>query len=164
VHDASGHFSRMGTPMPAELSLNLPRELSAAGVARHGLRKRLADVPGQERTGQLMLVVSELVTNAVVHGSGAILLRLRVDDDRVYGEVIDEGGGFEQEVRKHGHDDVGGRGLQIVEALSSRWGIHEGATHVWFELSPSEAPAKPTDPELGGANRPASLDAPQLPE
>ena len=47
-------------------------------------------------------MVSELVTNAVIHGHGAITLKLRVDGDDVYGEVVDEGGGFEPVVRERG--------------------------------------------------------------
>jgi hypothetical protein len=43
---------------------------------------------------------------------------------------------------------VGGWGLSIVDALASRWGVHEGTTHVWFEL---ERPG----PRLGSGGRPA---------
>ena len=47
-------------------------------------------------------MVSELVTNAVMHGQGTIRLRLQVDAGDVWGEVIDAGGGFEYEVREVG--------------------------------------------------------------
>ena len=30
--------------------------------------------------------------------------------------------------------DVGGWGLHLVQTLSNRWGVHEGSTHVWFEI------------------------------
>ena len=89
-----------------------------------------------ELRSRLRLVVSELVTNAVRHGEGAIELRLWRDGTTVRGEVVDEGGGFEHEVRTEGWDDVGGRGLGIVERMTRRWGIREGTTHVWFELDP----------------------------
>ena len=146
--------------MPAELLLSLPRHDSAAGIARQAIQSQLAGDLGRERTGDLALVVSELVTNAVAHGRGAISLRLQVAGDGVHGEVIDDGGGFEQEVRDRGPDDFDGRGLQIVDALSTRWGIHEGTTHVWFELARPEAPPKLTDPKLGDDERPAALDEP----
>ena len=132
-----------------ELALSLPRSRTAGGVARRALRHRFAETLGAERTGELSLVVTELVTNAVIHGRGAITLKLRADGDRVYGEVIDEGSGFEQEMRESGPDDFTGRGLSIVEALSSRGGIHEGTTHVWFELAMPDAPAQLTEPRLG---------------
>ena len=149
--------------MSVELHLRLPRHDSAAGIARKALDHRFADKLGRERAGDLALVVSELVTNAVVHGRGAISLTVRVDSDGVYGEVVDEGGGFEREVRERGPDDVSGRGLHIVDAMSNRWGVHEGTTHVWFELAYPDAPVKPTEPQLGDDERPAGLDAARRP-
>ena len=83
---------------------------------------------------------------------------MRLEGERVVGEVVDEGQGFEREVRVRGPEEVGGRGLQIVDALSSRWGIHEGTTHVWFELAREDAPARRTDPQLGDERRPSTLD------
>jgi anti-sigma regulatory factor (Ser/Thr protein kinase) len=83
---------------------------------------------------QAKLLTSELVTNAVMHGQGRIILRAGLDQDRVLIEVIDEGQGFEHELRTRSFEDLHGRGLGIVESESSRWGIHEGTTHVWFEL------------------------------
>jgi anti-sigma regulatory factor (Ser/Thr protein kinase) len=146
--------------MPTEISLPLPRQAAAAKVARRAIRDRLAHRLGAERTHDLSLLVTELVTNAVVHGQGSITLKIRVDDGNVYGEVIDEGGGFEHELRERGADEVGGRGLAIVDALSSRWGIHEGTTHVWFELAGPEAQTEQTEPQLGDAQRPNELDRP----
>jgi anti-sigma regulatory factor (Ser/Thr protein kinase) len=143
--------------MSVELHLRLPRHDSAAGIARKALNEGFTDELGRERAGDLALVVSELVTNAVAHGQGAISLAVRVEGDRVLGEVVDEGGGFEREVRERGPDDVSGRGLHIVDALSSRWGVHEGTTHVWFELAGPAAPAEPTGLQLGDAERPAGL-------
>jgi anti-sigma regulatory factor (Ser/Thr protein kinase) len=144
--------------MAFELSMTLPRDRSAAAVARAALRERFLEALGERRTSELALVVSELVANAVVHGRGEIALQVRADGDRVHGEVIDQGGGFERQVRELGPAEVGGRGLIIVDALSSRWGIHEGTTHVWFELGSSEEPPKRTEPQLGDAERPAALD------
>jgi anti-sigma regulatory factor (Ser/Thr protein kinase) len=80
------------------------------------------------------LLVSELVTNALRHGDGQIMLRGAVDDDTLLVEVIDVGGGFEHELRRRNFDDVGGWGLGVVDDLASRWGVHEGTTHVWFEI------------------------------
>ena len=106
-----------------------------------------------------MPCVSELVTNAVVHGRGAITLKIRVDGDGICGEVVDEGSGFEREVRECGPDEFNGPGLMIVDGLSRCWGIHEGTTHVWFELAQPDDPPRLTEPELGEAERPDGLDA-----
>jgi anti-sigma regulatory factor (Ser/Thr protein kinase) len=143
--------------MLAEIALNLPRSASAPAVARGAIDARFAGL-GQQRLTDLALVVTELATNAVVHGHGDIRLKLQHDDDDLLrGEVIDQGGGFEQEVRDVGPSDFGGRGLLILEALASRWGIHEGTTHVWFELQAPGIATGSAKPHLGDARRPAEL-------
>ena len=146
--------------MPDELHLELPRLQTAGITARSVISDRFAEQLGPDRVGELLLVVSELVTNAVSHGRGAITLKLRVDRDGVYGEVVDQGGGFEREMRERGPDEFNGRGLMIVDALSRRWGIHEGTTHVWFELGGPDDPPRLTEPELGEDERPRRLDEP----
>jgi len=62
--------------------------------------------------------------------------RARLNEDRLLVEVIDEGSGLEADVRERDFENprAGGRGLTIVDAESSRWGIRKGTTHVWFEL------------------------------
>jgi hypothetical protein len=72
----------------------------------------------------------------VIHGRGTITLRARLTEDRLLVEVMDEGSGLAPAVRERDFENPrgGGRGLTIVDAESSRWGIHEGMTHVWFEL------------------------------
>lgn len=118
--------------MPAELSITLPRDRASPSAARHAVRLYLG--PGDKRNSDLALVTTELVTNALVHGRGRITLTLRRDGRCIQGEVADEGGGFEPRVRERSAHDCSGRGLSIVDALTSRWGVREGSTHVWFEL------------------------------
>ena len=146
--------------MAVDLTLNLLPDTSAPRLARASARRSLAGKLSPERLSELSLVISELVSNAVVHGRGQVVFRLQLDEGIVRGEVIDQGGGFEHEIRARGADEVGGRGLFLVEALTNRWGIHEGTTHVWFELARPEAPPKLTDPKLGDGERPAALDKP----
>ena len=140
-----------------ELELDLPRTASAAAVARHALQRSLPEGLDPERTDDLMLLISELVINAVEHGDGAIRLRLRLANRTATGEVIDQGGGFEREVREHGVDELRGRGLLIVDALSSSWGVHEGTTHVWFEMDLDDRPDATSGPALGESERPPQL-------
>ena len=144
--------------MPAELHLSLPHDASAASTARRATEHRFAGVLTPRRRGDVALVVSELVNNAVAHGEGDIVVMLQLDGDVLRGEVIDHGRGFEHEVRARGARDISGRGLLIVEALTSRWGIHEGTTHVWFEMPLVGAAPRLSEPRLGPDERPDGLD------
>ena len=142
-----------------EVDLALPRDPSAAAVARRALRRRFAGVLHQHVLDELYLVVSELATNAVIHGRGAIRLRLQVDAGDVWGEVIDAGGGFEHEIREAGPDATSGRGLLIVDRLTTRWGVHVGTTHVWFEMLTGSRGRRGAGAHVGEESRP-----PQLPD
>lgn len=135
--------------MPASFSLSLPRDPTASFLARQAVRDHMADVLPAATLADVTLAVSELVTNAVLHGSGAIELRVEADGGTVKGEVIDDGGGFERQIREDGGvDGVAGRGLMIVGQLAEHWGVHEGTTHVWFEI-PVTGAGRPVDsPEL----------------
>ena len=144
--------------MAADLALNLPLDTSAAREARAAAKSYLAGKVGPRRLSDLTVVVSELVSNALEHGRGQIVFRLRLDEGVVYGEVIDQGGGFEHAIRARATGEVRGRGLFMVAALTKRWGIHEGTTHVWFEFAAGADDSERPPPRLGQAERPGALD------
>jgi anti-sigma regulatory factor (Ser/Thr protein kinase) len=133
--------------MTDHLEFVLPRTGEAPATARRRLARWLTPHLESAELHKAMLLTSELVTNAVMHGRGEIIVRANLNDDRVLVEVIDQGRGFERVLRQEEFDRIGGHGLSIVDAESSRWGIHEGTTHVWFEL---ERPG----PRLGASNKP----------
>jgi anti-sigma regulatory factor (Ser/Thr protein kinase) len=83
------------------------------------------------------LLVSELITNAVKYGSGDTVTLEVVSEgpDHMRVDVVDDGVGFVPVARSRPATEVGGWGLHMVESVSDRWGVHEGSTHVWFELS-----------------------------
>ncbi len=143
--------------MAAELSVQVPRAEGAAALARNVVRARFRRQLPPDQLADLLVIVSELTTNATLYGAGEIRLRVSVEDGRVFGEVVDQGGGFTEKVRDHGIDEVGNKGLLIVAALAEQWGIHEGSSHVWFELAPGDDRA-PVEPDLGTQERPAQLD------
>jgi anti-sigma regulatory factor (Ser/Thr protein kinase) len=56
--------------MAVDLTLNLPSNTSAPGLARAAAQRSLAGELTPERLSELSLVISELVSNALVHGRG----------------------------------------------------------------------------------------------
>src|SRR5690349_25047119 len=122
-------------PHVPDLDLPLPRDPRAVGIARGEVRRWVADALDPRRLADLVIVVVELVTNTVVHGRGDIRLRLQLDAGSVQGKVIDAGTGFAYRPRAVGPTEVGGRGLLVVDRLTTSWGVYEGTTHVWFEMA-----------------------------
>jgi len=105
--------------------------------ARALVRDALAPFADPETLGDIELVVSELVTNSVVHGPGIpITLRLvTTDNGDIAGEVVDRGRGLVA-IREHDPEKtVGGLGLPLVESLASEWGVYAETTHVWFRFA-----------------------------
>jgi anti-sigma regulatory factor (Ser/Thr protein kinase) len=117
------------------LTLDLPREPTCAALARQFLRAHLSDDMGETALERALLVASELTTNALKHGKGAIELRLLLDEDHVRIEVVDEGTGAKPQIRGAAGDTSGGWGLRIVDEVALRWGSFEGTTHVWADVS-----------------------------
>ena len=118
-----------------QFEAELPRNVDAPGVARRLVADWFSRAVGDGAVATARLLVSEVVTNAVCHGRGRIVLRADLDDVRLRVEVDDEGVGFKRVVRERDESlGVGGWGLSFVDAESSRWGIQEGRAGVWFEL------------------------------
>jgi two-component sensor histidine kinase len=118
--------------MTETVELSLPPSPTAPGVIRGWVDDRVAPAVSDSATTALKLVLTELVTNAIVHGAGEVTVRARVDADALFVEVIDKGTRSVPAIRDAGDD--GGWGLQIVQALSRRWGVYDGSTQVWAEL------------------------------
>jgi anti-sigma regulatory factor (Ser/Thr protein kinase) len=115
------------------IDATLPRDPGASSVARRVLQSRFSSLETSE-LHTVKLLVSELVNNAVLHGKGKITLRGALSPTKVRVEVVDEGTGFVPDLSKARYEDRRGRGLLIVDAQASRWGICNGTTTVWFEL------------------------------
>ena len=121
--------------MAPALHVDLPQDPSASGVARRHISRFFADERPGYRLDDLLLVVTELVNNAVVHGSGEVRLRLRLTGNRVRCEVADHGSGFEPGgLRTRGAQEPGGWGLSIVDRATADWGLQKGTGDVWFEM------------------------------
>jgi anti-sigma regulatory factor (Ser/Thr protein kinase) len=113
------------------LSTGLPRSPASVCVARRLVNGHTPSLDSLQRR-DAVLMVSELVTNAVLHGVGAISLRIDAEADTVRIEVADEGHAAPSpspEPSAHG-----GWGLRIVDQLADDWGVFDGSTKVWFRL------------------------------
>lgn len=119
-----------------------PESVAAArGFAASELESVDADL-----VDRVLLLVSELASNSVRHAHASFRLRVDRDDEEIHVSVRDEGGGRPQ-VRHPSPSEPSGRGLQIVAALSDRWGIDAdgsegGPTTVWFVIRTGRIPAR----------------------
>jgi anti-sigma regulatory factor (Ser/Thr protein kinase) len=121
------------------IELSLPPAPTAATQARCEVTARLASRVPPRPLEDVRLLVTELITNAVRHGSlrsgDRVTLRASVDDEVVRIEVRDPGRDGEVAPRTPGPRG-GGYGLQLVELLARRWGVErDRGTVVWCELS-----------------------------
>jgi anti-sigma regulatory factor (Ser/Thr protein kinase) len=85
----------------------------------------------------IVLMVSELVTNSILHARTDFTVEIDSAPDEVRITVSDAGPG-DPSVRAPARDNATGRGLQIVERLADEWGVSEGSPgkSVWFVVRP----------------------------
>jgi len=117
----------------------LERNVAAPGAARRAMMG-LCGEHGIDRaiTQTLLLLVSEIVSNAVLHSTGpaeaGVKLSAAVGPRTIRIRVTDAGEGFRPAPRDPSRTE-GGFGLFLLERGAERWGVEsEGATTVWFEL------------------------------
>lgn len=124
--------SSSGPTQPEEFRLVLSPDRRAGWRTRSALRQRFSNRLPASTLADLISVVTELVNNAVAHGPGKpITVTLVTGSETIRGEVADQGNPAAAipEINK-----AHGRGLKLVDKLTSRWAVYEGSTHVWFEL------------------------------
>jgi len=126
--------------------LQLGSGLDEVPRARRFAVQALAEQP-ESLVDDAALIVTELLTNAFLHGEPPVTLRVRHLDDRIRVEVEDTGRKMPVTVR-HSTEAMTGRGLPLVSALSAAWGVdarHGGGKAVWAELTPESSAALPVD-------------------
>ena len=138
-------------------------DAQAPGLARRFLAEALNSRVPEGLVDVARLLVSELVTNAVVHAASAVEVEVSIDDTGVVVRVRDAdtgplvsraGGGTEL--------DEGGRGFMLVDRLAQTWGTEHsgGRKTVWFRLVPDgeQRPAPATDRDTSGLEGAPSLE------
>jgi len=109
-------------------------EARSVSEARTLIAQRLIDLP-EESLEVVLLLASELVTNAVSHGTRPVGVRVHWGEGDVRVEVDDWSPEWPV-VQLLDRDALGGRGLILVDRLSSGWGVLAGPSGktVWFTL------------------------------
>jgi anti-sigma regulatory factor (Ser/Thr protein kinase) len=119
------------------IHISLPQTAASPAEARHLVGRFAAENDLRNESGAALLVLSELVTNAVLHGAEPIDVVVRRDGDVLRIEVSD-GGSRTDGVVPRARDDhrPGGRGLHIVNSLATRWGTtdNDAGKTVWAEI------------------------------
>jgi len=124
-----------------QLATDLGVHPSHVGLARRLVSAHLIEWQVNGEAGEVtVLLVSELVTNAMRHGGAPIRLVADTTPSGVRVEVYDGNGDAFPAIRDLRPDAPGGRGLRLVDALADRWGtIGAGdGKCVWFEVDGKE--------------------------
>jgi serine/threonine-protein kinase RsbW len=125
------------------LNLLLTEDSGAAAAARQAVRDGNGMVPDAIRE-DVLLLVSELVTNAVRHaGAGPdrpLHLQLLRGPRWLVVVVRDHGPGFTWQPAPPAGNESGGWGLFLVDQIADRWGVEctTSGTRVWFEIAYEE--------------------------
>lgn len=126
---------------PREARLRLSGDPTSAARARRFVSGvmhswRMSSLAG----GDIELLVSEVVGNAIRHGEAPFVVLVRYDGTCVRVEVGDGSAELPRKLQP-GPDATGGRGVHIVETVASDWGVvtTRSGKRVWFEL-PAPAP------------------------
>lgn len=119
----------------SEHRLALAPEPASVRAARSFVAEVLGGTPAQGCAETARLLVSELVSNALLHAGAAVEVVVRMEAGTVRVEVLDAAQRLPVKIAEPG-DALAGRGLHIIDELSAGWGAEpRGAGKaVWFEL------------------------------
>ena len=131
------------SPAPARRreSLDLPGEPGSVPQARRFVREVLARWGREEYEEAATLLVSELVSNGVLHARTELVVELADRDDGVLLGVSDSSPAMPT-LRRHGREAATGRGLWLLEQYSSSHGVDashdESGKQVWAVVRPEQ--------------------------
>jgi anti-sigma regulatory factor (Ser/Thr protein kinase) len=114
--------------------LELPAEVASCSSARRFVQEALNQATEELRADALLLV-SELVANAVLHASGPLCLEL-LQKGSTYRIAVSDGSPTPPTAKGYRTDDATGRGVHLLDSLAAAWGCKRIGTGkvVWFDL------------------------------
>ncbi|MFI2764920.1 ATP-binding protein [Streptomyces echinatus] len=124
-------------------SETMTRTPETAAKARHFARVALCAWHMDDAVDDAALVLTELFTNAVRHARGGAVRVIinRSAEDRVYVAVVDRAPRQLPLPRNAAVEDIGGRGLEVIDGLADRWGydlmgpgLQPWGKRVWAEM------------------------------
>lgn len=119
-------------------TVRLPVNAQAPATARRFLRAAACSTHNARAFDEAELLVSELATNAVLHGAPPITVHVECDGARGLLVSVADENPQQPIAREAGPDDESGRGISLVDVVSDRWGVsqHPGdGKDVWFRLN-----------------------------
>lgn len=124
-------------PHPHEAGVTLPNAVDSVSEARRFVTDLVTQWNLDALLDDAVLVVSELATNAVTHASSPCRLQVTLRPATLHIDVHDSGSGTpDPQIPEDGEEH--GRGLMIVSALSTAWGLESipgNGKRVWAELA-----------------------------
>ncbi len=126
----------MGRSEGMQQSVKLRREPTSAAVARRFVGRVLHDGHWVEQEDVVVLLTNELVTNAILHSGSDFDVVIDIEERRVRVEVRD-GSAARPTRRDAAPRSTSGRGLALVEAMATAWGVERipgDGKAVWFEV------------------------------
>ncbi|CAJ60497.1 MULTISPECIES: ATP-binding SpoIIE family protein phosphatase [Frankia] len=149
---------------PPLLELALPAVAASAGQARMAMRDVMLDY-GITSVEDATLLVSEVVTNAVLHARSDLVLRASLEPGRLRISVEDREGGHLPRpgaAAANKPDPESGWGLLLVEALSLAWGVETtpGGKRVWFDIEIPDGPGRGIGGRLPAGSEPPPMSGP----
>ncbi|HET7387509.1 MAG TPA: PAS domain S-box protein [Nocardioidaceae bacterium] len=135
----------------------LPPHASSVGEARRLVHDLLVDGGRGDLAETAVLLVSEVVTNALLHAGTPIDVFASLDGSGLRVEIGD-GSAHLPTRRSYGTAAGTGRGMQMLEHLVDDWGISRSrdGKSIWFRLSRAEAEQEMVSPSTSGHGDPGS--------
>ena len=123
--------------------MQLPAEPASVPAARRFVRGALNDWGLDAVLDDAVLVMSELITNAVLHAQGQLTVRLRTASGGSVRLEVQDGSTRLPRLRGYGNDATTGRGLRMVADLSAEWGVEPMSVgkRVWARIRPAQGAA-----------------------